>query len=131
LTQGFEYEVNSLIAELIHIRNAIAYNSYEFIDNKIELWDKNRRGVETCRCTKSVSELYNIRFKLTILHMGLTNSAIHFSINKKIAIFIASKDPQNWKQIYYPICRNISIHTILKGMKEVVCSFCGYSINLH
>ena len=126
--QGLNYDINSLIAELIHIRNAIAHNLYEFSDEDVELWDKNRRGIETYRSKKTVSDLYNLRFKLTLLHMGLINSAIHFSITKKITVFIAEKDPKNWKPIYCPICKKTSVHTILKGIKEVTCSYCGFII---
>ena len=127
--QNLNYDINSLIRELIHIRNAISHDLFKFEDDgKIILWDQNPAGKITYKEIKTKAELLRLVHKIKILNHGIQNCALHFSISRAIAIAIISRDPKKKNMIICPLCKKVTFKFLRKGMISVKCDNCGYDI---
>jgi predicted Zn-ribbon and HTH transcriptional regulator len=128
--QDPRFDLNSLILELIHIRNSISHHLYKFDQNnqKIELWDENRKHEETFRKNYSKEELIKMEYFLWILNRGLRNQTIYYSIMRKIAKNMAEKEGKKI-MIECPYCLWINFEFISKNIDYIICINCKSKID--
>lgn len=86
---GYAYDLNSMLTELIHLKNAtISHSNYQFLPlekpEKVEIWDESK-GKETSRQVYSRELLYNRLYTLNFLIRGIQRNALYFSFTLSIA----------------------------------------------
>jgi hypothetical protein len=115
-----DVDLNKLILNSIHIRNAIAHNNYKVEDKSITLWDFDRNNNKTWEESFSNNDLYSYQYYLHILNSGIEKVSLRFLIEMELETYLERKEKST---IMCEYCHYVNIQ-IIKVYNPNRCERC-------